>query len=74
MVKCWNCEHLIVAYSGAPANGQLFDKELRKCTARGVVFESRSDITAEHACENYREAQNIVRYEDVEAIRKQMFT
>jgi len=74
MVKCWNCEHLIVAYSGAPANERLFEKELRKCTVRGVVFESRRDITEEHECENYREAKNIVKYEDVEAIRKQMFT
>jgi hypothetical protein len=74
MVKCWNCQHLIITYAGTPVSERLFEKELRKCPVRGVVFGSRRDITEEHECEDYREAKNKIKYEQVEAIRKQMFT
>lgn len=73
MVRCWNCEHLGRTYSGKPTNEKLFEKELRKCKVKGMVFEHYSDITKERECKDYKESKHKIRYEETEAIRKETF-
>ena len=52
MVKCWNCKHLIPAYSGKVAKGKLFEKELRKCKVKGIVL-GYYEIREEGECEDF---------------------
>jgi len=73
MVRCWNCEHLGRTYSGKPSNEKLFEKELRKCKVKGIVFERYNDITIERECEDYKESKHKIKYEEIEAIRKERF-
>ena len=73
MVKCWNCEHLIRIYSGKPRKGKLFENEFRKCIVKGIVLERYSDITVERECGDYKESEHKVKYEEIEAIRKEIF-
>jgi hypothetical protein len=56
MVKCWNCKHLITAYSGRVAKGKLFEKELRKCWVKGIVL-GYYEITEERECSDFVQSE-----------------
>ena len=73
MVRCWNCEHLIRAYSGNPRKGKLFENEFRKCPVKGIVYERYRDYTKERDCEDYGESKHKVKYEEILKIRKEIF-
>jgi hypothetical protein len=57
--------------SGEPANEKLFERELRKCEVKGIVFERYSDITEERECEDYKESKHKMKYEEMAEIRRQ---
>ena len=73
MVRCWNCEHLIKVYSGKPTNEKLFEKELRKCRVKGIIFERYNDITKERECKDYKESKHKIKYEVIIDLRKETF-
>jgi len=73
MIKCWNYEHLIRIYSGKPRKGKLFENEFRKCIVKRIVLERYNDITKERECEDYKESKHKIKYEEIEAIRKERF-
>jgi len=56
MVQCWNCEHLITAYSGKVATGKLFEKELRKWKVKGIVL-GYYEIREERECEGFEQSK-----------------
>ena len=73
MVNCWNREHLGRTYSGKPTNEKLFEKELRKCRVKGIVFEHYNDITKERECKDYKEPKHKIKYEEIAELGKQTF-
>jgi hypothetical protein len=58
-------------YSGKPTNEKLFEKGLRKYKVKEIVFERYSDYTKERECKDYKESKHKIKYEEIEAIRKE---
>ena len=65
LVRCWNCDHLVKAYSGRPANGKLFQNEFCKCKVKRVVLERYNDLTKERECREHKESENRMKYEEI---------
>jgi hypothetical protein len=74
MVRCWNCENLVKAYSGGPSSGQLFQREFCKCKVKRFEIEHYSDLTKERECREYKESENRMKYEEIAESLKQIFT
>ena len=73
MVRCWNCKHLVKAYSGEPTNGKLFQREFCRCKVKKLILEHYNDLTEEKECGEYEESQSRMKYEEIAESLKQIF-
>lgn len=62
VVRCFNCEHLIVKFFGAPKSEQLFTTETHACKVKDLVL-PYYEMTKERDCDRFQESKGWVKYE-----------